>query len=310
MKISPQVQAALAAGQPVVALESTIIAHGFPFPANLELAAELEAAVHDAGAVPATIAVCKGVPTIGIDAATREDLARNGSGYEKSGAADLAVHMAAGSNAATTVGATSVLAVRAGIRVFATGGIGGVHRGNDWDVSNDIEVLARTPIAVVSAGAKAILDIGRTLEALETAGVLVLGFGTDVFPAFYCPSAHRLDHRVDTAEQVAAVLAARFDVLGQGGVLVANPVPDAAAMDPDAVEHAISEAFHELGEAANKTSGKDVTPRLLARLAALSNGQTVITNRAVALSNARVAAQIAIAWCIRVNSGPYSQPGA
>jgi pseudouridine-5'-phosphate glycosidase len=303
MKISPEVQQALADNRPVVALESTIIAHGFPYPDNLELAGQLEQAVRDAGAIPATIAVSEGTPIVGIDEATLTDLAKNGERYNKTGATDLAVHIARGTNAATTVGATSVLAVRAGIRVFATGGIGGVHRGEGWDVSNDIAVLARTPIAVVSAGAKAILDIARTIEVLETEGVLVLGFGTDRFPAFYYESEHPIGNRVDGPEEVAAILAARFDMLEQGAVLVANPVPDDRALSQAQIDTVMTKALGELGN----TSGKDVTPWLLSRLAEITMGGTVKTNRAVALNNARVAAEIAAACCARTNSGPYRQ---
>src|SRR6185503_18868552 len=193
-----EVEAARVAGRPIVALESTIIAHGLPWPDNLGIARELEATVRAGGGIPATIAVVDGRPRIGLAMDALERLARDGARFAKAGATDLAVHLARGSSAATTVSATAVLAARAGIRVFATGGIGGVHRGDSLDVSHDLVALARTPIAVVSAGAKAIIDLPRTLEMLETLGVLVLGYRTSELPAFYARSSGvALDHRVD-----------------------------------------------------------------------------------------------------------------
>ena len=287
--LAPEVAAAR---RPIVALESTLVAHGLPWPDNLVVARELEEAVRDAGAVPATIAVVDGIVRIGLPDDLLEQLARDGTRFAKSGAAELAVHVARGDSAATTVSATAVLAAKAGIRVFATGGIGGVHRGDAGDVSHDLPALARTPIAVVSAGAKAILDLPRTLELLETLGVLVLGYRTRELPAFYSQrSGLALDHRVDTAAELAAIARCRWDDLGGGGILVCNPIPvDAAIEGLDAeITAAIAEA------AAAGVTGKRLTPFLLARLAAATGGASIRANRALALHNAEVAAELALA---------------
>jgi pseudouridine-5'-phosphate glycosidase len=292
--VSPEVAAARAAGRPVVALESTIIAHGLPWPDNLAIARELEATVRANGGVPATIAVVDGLPHIGLPAEVLERLARDGSRFAKAGATDLAVHAARGSSAATTVSATVVLAARAGIRVFATGGIGGVHRGDTGDVSHDLVALAQTPIAVVSAGAKAILDLPRTVELLETLGVLVIGYRTGAFPAFYTrASGVALDHRADTAGELAAIARARWSDLHAGGILVCNPIPDAAALEATAIDMAIATALAE-ATAANIT-GKQLTPFLLARLAEVTGGASIRANRALALHNAEVASELAVA---------------
>jgi pseudouridine-5'-phosphate glycosidase len=289
--IADEVHAALEDAEPVVALESTIIAHGLPYPQNLELARELEETVRAADAVPATIAVIRGVPRIGLDAATLEWLARPGSNVKKAGAADLAALAALGGNAATTVSATAALAARVGIRLFATGGIGGVHRGDASDVSSDLYTLARTPIAVVSSGAKAILDLRRTLEALDTFGVLVIGYGTAELPAFYSRSSGlALEHRMDRPGQVARALRARFG-MRQGGVLVANPVPESAEIPADDIAEWISVAISDAERVGVR--GKELTPFLLARIAGLSGGRAVAANRALALSNAALAARIA-----------------
>jgi pseudouridine-5'-phosphate glycosidase len=291
---SPEVAAALASGAPVVALESTIVAHGLPYPDNLAVARELEAIVRAAGAVPATIAIVRGQVRVGLDDATLAELAERGPGFAKAGATDLAVHLARGSDAATTVGATAVLAVAAGIRVFATGGIGGVHRGDAADVSNDLTVLAKVPLAVVSAGAKAILDLPRTLEALETLGVLVIGHRCDHFPAFYTRSSGlRLEHRVDDVGELARICRTRWQRLGQGGVLVCNPIPEADALPDGELDAAIADALDQAG-AANVT-GKRLTPFLLAYLARSTSGRAVRANRALAGHNARVAAELAVA---------------
>ncbi len=293
LDIAPEVAAALDAGGAVVALESTIIAHGLPWPDNLEVARELEATVRAGGAVPATIAICGGRARIGLDAAALEDLARRGRAFAKAGAADLAVHLAGGGDAATTVSATAALAARAGIRVFATGGIGGVHRGDGADVSHDLVALAATPIAVVSAGAKAILDLPRTLETLETLGVLVLGWRTGELPAFYVRSAHlALEHRVDDAARFAQIARARW-ALGQGGILVATPAAAEHALDAAAVDAAIAGALAEA--AAAGVTGKRLTPFLLARLAETTGGAAVRANRALARANAEVGAALALA---------------
>ena len=291
--ISADVSHALAAGQAVVALESTILAHGLPWPDNLAIGQALEAEVRAHGAVPATIALLDGVPHIGLSETQLERVARDGQRFAKAGAADLAVAIVRGSSAATTVSATAVLAARAGIAVFATGGIGGVHRGNSGDVSSDLTTLARERIAVVSAGAKAILDLPRTVEMLETLGVLMLGYGTDEFPAFYTrQSGIALEHRVDTPDETAQMLAAHW-ALDRGGVLVANPCPVEAALDALTIEAAIANALAEAQ--VQRIVGKPLTPFLLAHLARATEGQSIAANRALALNNARVGAQIAVA---------------
>jgi len=293
--MSDEVREALRDGAPVVALESTIIAHGLPYPDNLDIARELDATVRSKGAVPATIAVIDGVLKAGLGDRDLMRLARGGSEIAKAGAADLAVHMAKRTSAATTVSATSWIAHCAGISVFATGGIGGVHRRasfhDPFDVSSDLSTLARVPIAVVSAGAKAILDIPATLEALETLGVLVVGYQTNEMPAFYTRSCGAsLEHRADSPDELSRLLRARFAQLGQTGVLVANPIPADAALDPDEVDTWLSAALADAD--AQHINGKVLTPFLLAQLAQRSNNRTVTANRALALNNAKLAAQL------------------
>jgi pseudouridylate synthase len=292
--LAPDVAAAQAAGTPIVALESTIIAHGLPWPDNLAIARELEATVRANRCVPATIAVVDGRPSIGLSAEALERLARDGARFAKAGATDLAVHLARGSCAATTVSATAMLAARAGIRVFATGGIGGVHRGDNGDVSHDIVALARTRIAVVSAGAKAILDLPRTVELLETLGVLVIGYRTGEFPAFYTRSSGiALDHRVDRIDELAEIVRARWGDLDGAGVLVCQPIPDEAALDATAVDIAVATALTEATAA--RISGRELTPFLLARLATVTGGASIRANRALALHNAQLASELALA---------------
>jgi len=294
---SAEVAAAIARGAPVLALESTIVAHGLPWPDNIDIGRELEAAARDAGAVPATIAVFDGVTQIGLSDAQLERLAREANTFVKAGAADLPVVIARGGNAATTVSATATLAARAGIRVFATGGIGGVHRGDALDISSDLTTLARTQIAVVSAGAKAILDLPRTLEVLETLGVLVIGYRTDEFPAFYTRhSGLLLEHRCGTVEELARVLRARW-ALDQGGVLIANPIPEDAALPAAQIESAIAAALALA--ARDGISGKALTPFLLSELARATNGASVRANRALALNNVRVGAALAKAFVLK-----------
>jgi pseudouridine-5'-phosphate glycosidase len=290
--LSPEVEAALAEGRPVVALESTVVAHGMPFPANLEVARETEAAVRDAGALPAMIGIVAGRLTAGLSEATIEDFARRDD-VAKVSRRDLAATIAGQRNGGTTVAATTIAARLAGIRVFATGGIGGVHRGagQSFDVSADLTELARTPVAVVSAGAKAILDLPRTLELLETLGVPVVGYGIDVFPAFYSRSSGLpVSASVANAVEAAALLRAQWDLGLETGVLIANPIPEEAEM-------ADAEAFiaQAVGEAeAQGIAGREVTPFLLGRLAELSEGRTQTANRALIVNNARVAAEIAV----------------
>ncbi len=294
MVLSPEVAEARVDKRPVVALESTLVAHGMPWPQNLELAKELESIIRDAGAVPAHIALVDGRPCIGLSSAQLERVAQQGSAFAKAGATDLAVHLARRRSAATTVSATSVIAARAGIRVFATGGIGGVHRGDAGDVSHDLIALAKTPIAVVSAGAKAILDLPRTLELMETLGILVLGYRTDEMPAFYTVrSGLRLDHFTGTPEDTAAILRRHWRELDGGGVLIANPIPAEASLDERLISGAIEDALRTART--TNITGKALTPHLLAQLNDATNGASVRANQALARSNARVAAEIALA---------------
>lgn len=293
--IAEEVSDALSEGRGVVALESTIIAHGLPYPDNLKLAGELEACIRSSGAVPATIAVQEGSVRVGLSQTELERLAAPETSYTKAGALDLSAVLARGGDAATTVSATSTLAAAVGIRIFATGGIGGVHRGDEFDVSADLISLSRVPVAVVSAGPKAILDLPRTAEALESLSVLVLGYGTDELPAFYCrESGILLEHRVDSPELAAQTLHLRWELLKQGGVLIANPTPEENALPREQVEKWIDEA-HRAAHAAG-AKGKRLTPFLLKYLAECSGGDAVKTNCALALNNARVAAKIAAAY--------------
>ena len=298
MVLSPEVAEARVDKRPIVALESTLVAHGMPWPQNFELAKELESIVREAGAVPAHIAVVEGRPCIGLSSAQLERIASDGKSFAKAGATDLAVYLARRKNAATTVSATSVIASRAGIRVFATGGIGGVHRGDVGDVSHDLIALAKTPVAVVSAGAKAILDLPRTAEMMETLGILVLGYRTDEMPAFYTVrSGLRLEHFTGTAEDCASILRRHWKELDGGGVLVCNPIPAEASLDERLIEGAIDEALHTAKS--HGITGKQLTPHLLATLATATGGMSVRANKALARHNARVAADIAVAL------GPY-----
>ncbi|MCP5373393.1 MAG: pseudouridine-5'-phosphate glycosidase [Hyphomicrobiales bacterium] len=293
LDVVPEVADTLAAGGAVVALESTVIAQGLPRPHNREAAAEMEAAVRAGGAVPATIAILDGRIRVGLTAAQLDRLAD--SPVPKASRRDLAPLLAAGGDGATTVSATMACAHLAGIRVFATGGIGGVHRGagRTFDISADLSELARTPVAVVSAGAKSILDLPRTREVLETLGVPVVGYGTDTLPAFYLrDSGLAVDARADSPVAAAAILRAQWD-LGLGGVLVANPIPAADALDPGPVEAAIDGAVAAAASAG--VDGKALTPFLLARLAAATGGATLAANRALLRHNAAVAAAIAAA---------------
>ncbi len=291
---SAEVAEALDADRPVVALESTIVAHGLPWPQNLEVAQELEATVRRRGATPATIAVFDGIARIGLTAAELERLAREGKSFVKAATTDLAVALARRTCAATTVSATAHLAAASGIRVFATGGIGGVHRGEAFDVSHDLVALSRTPIAVVSAGAKSLLDLPRTLEALETLGVLVLGYRCAELPAFYRRSSGlELTHRADTVAELAAILWQHWQKLGGQGALIANPIPVEAELPAEQIDAVIGDA---LARALHQgITGKALTPFLLAEIAAASGGRAVVANRALAIHNAEVGAELAAA---------------
>ncbi len=294
-RLSDEVAAALAAGDPVVALESTIISHGLPRPRNHEAAIEFETILRDAGVTPATIAVLDGVPHIGLDAEGVRRIAEEE--LAKASVRDLPIIAAAGGSAATTVAATSHLAALAGIRVFATGGLGGVHRGasDTFDESADLSTLAVTNITVVSAGVKSVLDIAATLERLETLSVPVVGFGTKVFPSFWLrESQYTLDWAVQNAAQVAAIMQSQDD-LGHGqGIVLANPIPLDQQWDPAEHDRILTQALALADEAG--VTGKAVTPFLLLKIVELSGGRSLEVNLDLARNNVRVAAQVASAW--------------
>ncbi|MEU3598018.1 pseudouridine-5'-phosphate glycosidase [Streptomyces sp. NPDC006798] len=295
-EVSEEVRDALAARRPVVALESTIIAHGLPRPRNLDIAVELEAVVRSLGAVPATIAVLGGRARIGLDTAQLARIA-GGQGIRKLGRRDLAPALATGSDGATTVSATAFLAARAGIRVFATGGLGGVHR--DWarsqDESADLPELARTGIAVVCAGVKSVLDVPATLQRLETLGVGVVGYGTDRFPGFYLTSSGEpVDWTVGSPEEAAAVIRARERLGGpESALIVANPVPESAQLDPDLHDRVLGAALDACAE--HGITGQGVTPFLLDYLSRHTGGASLEANAAAVRGNVRLASLIAAA---------------
>ncbi|HEY4198959.1 MAG TPA: pseudouridine-5'-phosphate glycosidase [Devosiaceae bacterium] len=295
LSISSEVKKALAAGKPVVALESTIITHGMPYPQNLTMAQDVEKVVREHGAIPATIAIMDGRFSVGVSGEDLERLALEGGKAAKASRRDVAALLVKGGLAGTTVATTMQIAALAGIKVFATGGIGGVHRGAEetFDISADLEELAHTPVTVVCAGAKSILDIGKTLEVLETNGVPVLGFRTDAFPAFWTrDSGHPVDHRFDSIEDIARTIMLQAD-LGMGGVLVANPIPEGDALEAGGIEARIGEAIR--GAEAEGVSRKALTPFLLRRIFELTEGKSLVANIALVEHNAAVAAQIAVA---------------
>jgi pseudouridine-5'-phosphate glycosidase len=294
--VHEEVAAALRDSKPVVALESTVISHGLPHPHNIETARGMEAAIRAGGAVPATIAVLGGKLVVGVSAGELAFLAESKE-VAKVSRADLASVVASGRAGATTVATTAWIAARAGIRVFATGGIGGVHRGVEetLDISADLTELARTPVAVVCAGAKAILDLPRTLEMLETLGVPVVGYGTNELPAFYSrESGLTLQCRVDSAGEAARLMATQWGLGMTAGIVFANPAPVGSALAWRELEELIAEAL--VSAAAEKISGKRVTPYLLEALSKGSGGRTLGANVALLLNNARVAAEIAVAY--------------
>lgn len=296
LSISPEVQEALQAGKPVVALESTIISHGMPYPQNVETALRVEQTIRDNGAVPATIAILGGKLKAGCTAEEIEYLGKKGTEITKASRRDLPVLLARGADGATTVTTTMIIAAMAGIRVFATGGIGGVHRGaqQTFDISADLEELAQTPVMVICAGAKSILDLGLTLEYLETKGVPVIGYRTDELPAFYTRhSGFRVDYRIDTPEELAAAFQAKTDCGLKGGMLVTNPIPEQYSMPEDVINAAIRQA---LAEADKKgVHGKQCTPFLLAKVKELTGGDSLEANIRLVLNNARLAALTATA---------------
>ncbi len=296
LTVTPEIADALAEHRPVVALESTVISHGMPHPDNLATARALEAEVRNAGAIPATVAVMDGRIRVGLDDAALERLAIAGRMARKLSRRDLPIALATGTLGATTVAATMIAARLAGIAVFATGGIGGVHRGAErsFDISADLDELARSSVCVVCAGAKSILDLPKTLEVLETRGVPVLGYQTEEFPAFYSRrSGLPVDQRCDSPAEVAAILKTKWDLGLEGGVLLANPIPTADELDADAMEHAIEQALAEADS--QGITGKAITPHLLAGLERLTQGRSLTANMALIRHNARVAAAVATA---------------
>ncbi|MEQ6289336.1 pseudouridine-5'-phosphate glycosidase [Vogesella sp. GCM10023246] len=298
LDIHPDVAAALAAGKPVVALESTIISHGMPYPQNVETALRVEAEVRAHGAVPATIAIIDGRLKAGLSHDEIEQLGKAGREVVKVSRRDLPFIVAAKRTGATTVASTMIIAAMAGIRVFATGGIGGVHRGAEksFDVSADLQELAQTPVAVVCAGAKSILDLGLTLEYLETHGVPVIGYRTARLPAFFTrDSDFGVDYQLDEAADIAAAMQAKWQLGLQGGMVIANPIPEQYAMPRDKIDAAIEQALREAGE--QGIGGKESTPFLLARVCALTGGDSLAANIQLVLNNARLAAAIASAYC-------------
>ncbi len=296
LSISPEVKEALAAGKPVVALESTIISHGMPYPQNVQTALRVEQTIRDNGAVPATIAVIGGKLKAGCNNDEIEYLGKKGQAVTKASRRDLPVLVARGEDGATTVTTTMIIAAMAGIKVFATGGIGGVHRGAEttMDISADLEELAQTPVMVICAGAKSILDLGLTLEYLETKGVPVIGYGTDELPAFYTRhSGFGVDYRIDTPEELAAAFHAKLAMGLKGGMLVTNPIPEQYSMPADVINKAIDEAIAESQRLG--IHGKATTPFLLAKVKDLTGGDSLAANIELVLNNARLAALTAAA---------------
>ena len=298
LDISPEVRQALAEGKPVVALESTIISHGMPYPKNVETALLVEKTIRENGAVPATIAIIGGRLKAGLSPDEIEYLGKAGPKVAKASRRDLAAIVARGADGATTVTTTMIIAHMAGIKVFATGGIGGVHRGAEvtMDISADLEELGSTPVMVVCAGATSILDLGRTLEYHETKGVPVIGYGTDELPAFYTRrSGFGVDYRVDSPEELATMFKAHLALGMKGGMLVTNPIPEEYAMDKAVIDAAIEQALSDAKAAG--IHGKETTPFLLAKVVELTGGDSLESNIRLVLNNATVAAKTAVEMC-------------
>jgi pseudouridine-5'-phosphate glycosidase len=294
LDISPEVAAALANNQPVVALESTIISHGMPWPQNAETAKKVEQIIRDNGAVPATIAILDGRLKAGLSHDEIDTLGQAGLSVIKCSRRDLPFVVATEQHGATTVAATMIIAAMAGIKVFATGGIGGVHRGAEtsFDISADLQELAKTSVAVICAGAKSILDLGLTREYLETQGVPVLGYNTDKLPAFYTrESDHTVDYNLTSPTQIAKFLNAKWGMKLEGGVVVTNPIPEEFAMDKNAIDQAVEQALAEADE--QNIAGKESTPFLLARVAELTGGNSLASNIQLVFNNAKLASKIA-----------------
>ena len=298
LDVKAEVAQAVAQGKPVVALESTIISHGMPYPQNVETALAVEKIIRDHGAIPATIAIIGGRLKAGLTPEEIEYFGKKGTAIAKASRRDLAALCAKGEDGATTVTTTMMIAHMAGISIFATGGIGGVHRGaqQTFDISADLEELAHTPVMVVCAGAKAILDLPLTLEYLETHGVPVIGYGTKELPAFYTRhSGLEVDYRLDTPQEIASLFQAQHALGLQGGILVTNPIPEAYSMDADVINGAIEEALKEMEE--KGIHGKACTPFLLAKVAALTGGNSLASNIQLVFNNAKLATEIAVANC-------------
>ena len=296
--INPKVQAAIDSNKPVVALESTIISHGMPYPKNVETALNVEKIVRENGAVPATIAIIKGKITVGITEEEIVYLGKKGFSVHKSSRRDLAVLLSKGEDGATTVATTMIAAAMAGIKVFATGGIGGVHRGAEttMDISADLEELSETPVMVVCAGAKSILDLGLTLEYLETKGVPVIGYQTDCLPAFYTrESNYSVDYRMDSPSEIAKTFAIKQVCNLKGGMLVTNPIPEKYSMDRKLIDDTIEEAIKEANDLG--IHGKDTTPFLLDKIQKLTGGKSLESNIALVYNNVKLGAQIATELC-------------
>ncbi|MFU0831398.1 MAG: Pseudouridine-5'-phosphate glycosidase (pseudoU degradation) [Oscillospiraceae bacterium] len=298
LTVSPEVKEALANNKPVVALESTIISHGMPYPKNVETALNVEKIIRDNGAVPATVAVIGGRLRAGLTKDEITYLGKKGLAVTKASRRDLPVLAARGEDGATTVAATMIIAALAGISVFATGGIGGVHRGAEvtMDISADLEELAKTPVMVVCAGAKSILDLGLTLEYLETKGVSVLGYQTEELPAFFTrKSGFHVDYRVDTPNELARIYRAKQDLGLGGGLLVTNPIPEEYAMDPEYISKTIDEACEEAKRLGIK--GKEITPYLLDKIQKITGGKSLEANIKLVYNNAQLAAKVACELC-------------
>lgn len=297
LDITPEITEALQKGCPIVALESTIISHGMPYPRNVETALLVEATVRNHGAIPATIAILDGRLKVGIAMDEIDRLGKKGQSVIKTSRRDIPFVVTRGEDGATTVAATMIIAAMAGIRVFATGGIGGVHRDVEetLDISADLEELAQTNVAIVCAGVKSVLDIQRTLEYLETKGVPVVGFQTDTLPSFYTrDSGFAVDYRIDTPVDAAAAMKTKWDLQLQGGMVIANPIPEAHALNSKEINSVIDDAIMEMKQ--KGITGKDTTPFLLARIAERTGGKSLDANIQLVLNNAKVAAKIAVAF--------------
>lgn len=297
LEINPEVEAALKENKPVVALESTIISHGMPYPQNVETALKVESIIRNEGAVPATIAIIKGRLKVGCTAEDIDYLGKEGAKIPKASRRDISYLVSKNLSGATTVAATALIAAMAGIPVFATGGIGGVHRGAEetFDVSSDLEELAKTKIAVVCAGAKAILDLGKTMEVLETKGVEVIGYQTAFLPAFYSTTSDfPVNHRLDTPEEIASLMKTKWELGLDGGVLVTNPIPEEHSIDRKIIDQAIEQALEEMNSL--EITGNKTTPFLLAKVKEITKGKSLDANIALVYNNALLAARIAKAY--------------